>query len=351
MQKINVIILGGSINSTIAETHIRSLLITRKFKIIGGVFSKKSNINIKTGIEYGLPKEKVFSSLENLFQKINDKIDFAIIITPPSVRYQYIKLLAKKGINIICEKPLSDNITEAKKIYNVVKKSKIYFALSFNYIFYPSIMEIKNNISKIGKIKYFVFEMAQQGFLLNKKKIKKWRLKDNEISTLNLDLGSHLISLLKFLFNKYPSKIKSNIIKSKKPNIVETVTSLVFYNNFSGHIWFTKSALGENNNLSIKIYGSKGSFKWTHDASEIIKFFNIEGENKTLERYSLNTKFLSDKKYFGYVAGHPAGFQDTFTNFYNILYKDFHGKSNQFEKRVLIKNLDGYKIMEVLSKI
>ena len=79
MQKINVIILGGSINSTIAETHIRSLLITRKFKIVGGVFSKKSNINIKTGIDYGLSKEMVFSSLENLFKKINDKIDLCIL--------------------------------------------------------------------------------------------------------------------------------------------------------------------------------------------------------------------------------------------------------------------------------
>lgn len=350
-KKINVIILGGSINSTIAETHVRSLLITRKYNIIGGIFSKNQRTNIKTGLNYGLSKDKIFSNINTLIRNIKFKIDFAILITPPSIRFDYIKKLAENNINIICEKPMTNNILEAKKINNIVKKNKIYFVLSYNYIFYPALIEIKNNLRQLGKIKYFIFEMAQQGFLLNKTRIKKWRLKDDQVPTLHLDLGSHLISLMKFFFNKYPLKIRSNLTKDKRHKIIETASSNITYKDFSGHIWFTKSALGENNNLTLKIYGTKGTYKWNHSEPEIVKFWNIKGENKVLERYSKKVKFINNKKFYGYVPGHPSGFQDTFTNFYNIVYKDFFKKANFFEKSILIKNLDGFKIMKVLNKI
>ena len=89
----------------------------------------------------------------------------AVVLTPPNARYKIFEMLSNNNINIISEKPFSGDLNSAKKIFNIIKNKKIFFGTTYNYLGYPSIMEIKPLIKKIGKILNFVFEMPQQSFV------------------------------------------------------------------------------------------------------------------------------------------------------------------------------------------
>ena len=179
---INVAVIGGSYDSTIGNTHLKSLLATGKFNISCGFFSRfksKNKINSKI---YNLKNNKVYNNLKKLLIFEKNNFDIALILTPPNTRYKIYKELVKNNIGFITEKPFEGSIKNAVKSFKLINKKKIFFICTYNYLGYPSIMEIKPLIkNKIGKILNFNLEMPQQSFVYNLKVIKKWRLNEKSI--------------------------------------------------------------------------------------------------------------------------------------------------------------------------
>lgn len=345
--KIRLAIIGGSFDSTIGKTHLRSLLSTNKYKIICGCFSRQKSKNLKNSTFYSLPKGKVYNNLKKLLKFENDNIDLALVLTPPKNRNEIYLELAKKKIGIIAEKPFESDYKKAKKSYKIIKDKKIFFTSTYNYLGYPAIMEIKNLIKKIGKINNFIFEMPQQSSTFYNAKIKKWRTNDDYIPNLHLDLASHLLSLVHYFFNQMPKNVNSFEISNK--NYVENVYTWLNFNNFIGQFWFSKNSTGEKNQMSIRIYGSKGSIEWKHSSAEEIIFSDNKGNKSIINRLSQDTKHLKNKDLFTYSAGHPGGFLDAFINIYEFVAKMFLKK--KVEPNILINLKTNLNIIKVLNTI
>jgi len=352
---LKIAIVGGSIKSTIGNTHIKAISLNKKFSIQCGFFSRDKKINIMSGKIYNIDKNKIYSNIKTLIQKEKKVLDAAIILTPPNKRHEIIKLFVKNNISIICEKPLCSNYNESIKIYNLIKKKKVFFASTYNYCGYPAIREIKELINKnsLGTIKSFNFEMPLQTFAYKKNKITSWRKKDYSIPTLYLDLCSHLINISKFIFNDYPKKVISSSSKNKKYNVIDDVYVWLKYNNTKGSLWFSKNALGQRNSLKIRIFGSKLSVEWNHSAPENLTIFDNKGRVEILDRASPKLKIMNKQKYFTYSSGHPNGFLDAFSNIYSDICDELIKYKNR--KKVNYKYLVDIKestnIISVLNSI
>lgn len=348
LKKINICVVGGSFDSTIANTHLKSILSTNKFQIICGCFTKNKKKNNANSKFYSLNKKKIYNNLTQLIKYEKKYIDLALVLTPPKNRNKIYSLLAKNNIGIIAEKPFEGNYAISKKIYKYLKKKNSFFVTTYNYLGYPAIMEIKSLLKKIGKINNFYFQMPQQASTLKNSKIKKWRLNDLSIPNLHLDLASHLISMIIYFFNELPLKVNSFSTKNKKKNYVENVYTWMRFKNFIGQIWFSKNATGKRNEISLNIFGSKGSLSWQHKNPEEINLYDDRGNIFILNRLSKNLKFLNDKKLFTYSPGHPSGFLDAFINIYNSIHNYYIKKKKPQFLLGLKENLD---IIKVLSKI
>mgnify|MGYP001274578279 CR=1 FL=1 len=345
--KVRLAVIGGSFDSTIGKTHLRSILASSKYEITCGCFSKKKIKNVKNSSFYSLPKNKIYNDLDNLLRSEIKNIDLALIITPPKNRRKIYSKIIKKKIGIIAEKPFEANIKEAKKSYKIIKKKKVFFASTYNYLGYPAIMEIKNLIKKLGKINNFVFEMPQQSSTFYKSTIKKWRTRDELIPNLHLDLASHLLSLVYYFFDQMPSAVNS--FETKNKNYTDNVYTWLRFKKFVGQFWFSKNSTGKKNELSIRIFGTKGSVEWKHSNSEEIIFSDNKGNQNIINRLSQNTEYLKDIDLFTYSPGHPSGFLDAFINIYKNIFETFYKKEKK--SKILInlkKNLD---IIKVLDKI
>tara|TARA_B100000767_G_C19751941_1_gene531210 strand:- start:128 stop:1246 length:1119 start_codon:yes stop_codon:yes gene_type:complete len=345
--KIKLAIIGGSFDSLIGKTHLRSLLSTNKYKIICGCFSRQKSKNLKNSTFYSLPKSKVYNNIKQLLKLEVDNIDLALVLTPPKNRNKIYSELANKKIGIIAEKPFEDNPKSAKKSFEIIKNNKIFFTSTYNYLGYPAIMEIKNLIKKIGKINNFVFEMPQQSSTFYKATIKKWRTNDDYIPNLHLDLASHLLSLVHYFFNQMPKSVNS--FETANKNYIENVYTWLKFEKFIGQFWFSKNSTGEKNELSLRIYGSKGSIEWKHSHPEEVIFSDNRGNKNIVNRMSQNTKYLKNKDFFTFSAGHPGGFLDAFINTYEFIAKLFFKK--KVEPNILINSKTNLDIIKVLDKI
>ena len=347
-KKINLAIIGGSYDSTIAKTHLRSLLSTRKYEIVCSCPSENKNKNKKNSQFYLLPENKIYNDIQKLIYYEKKKIDLALVLTPPNVRYRIYQQLAINNIGIISEKPFEGNLQKAKKIYKLINNKKIFFTSTYSYLGYPAIMEIKPLLKKIGSIKNFVLEMPQEASTLENAKMKLWRTKDKTIPNLHLDLASHLLSLIIYFFNELPLKVNS--LEKKNLKYVDNAYTWLKFKNFIGQLWFSKNSPGNKNELSIRIFGSKGSIEWAHKKHEEIILSDNNGNKHYISRRSKNTKYLKNDKYFTYSAGHPGGFLDSFINIYEEIYKVYKNKKNK-NPSILMTLKDNLKIILILEKI
>jgi predicted dehydrogenase len=349
-KKIKIAIIGGSFDSTISKTHLRSILASNKYEIVCGCFSRNKNKNKANIKNYYLPENKIYNDLNKLLETENKNIDLAVVLTPPNERYKIYYKLAKKNIGIIAEKPFEANLIKARKVYKFLKKKNIFFVTTYNYLGYPAIMEIKNLVKKIGKVTNLILEMPQQASTLSGSNIKKWRTKDLSIPNLHLDLASHLISFIIFFFNQLPQEVNSFEIKNSKKSYIDNSYTWLKFKTFVGHLWYSKNATGKKNELSIQIYGTKGSLHWEHKNCEEIIQYDNKGNKCIISRTSKNTKYLNNKKLFTYSPGHPSGFLDAFINIYENIYNLYYQKPNLPIFMNLKNNLDVISVLDTIHR-
>ena len=342
--KKKVAFIGGGIDSVVGRAHYAALHLDGKFDLKFGIFSKNRNISYKTAKIYNLENENINNFKSFIKRSKDEKIDLVIILSPSTLHYQHLKACLDADLSVICEKPVVSKLKDLKKIQSTLnKKKKVFFGVVFNYACYPMIIEMKELIRKkiIGNIQQLNLSMPQEGFISQKVAAGEvsipqiWRLKENRIPNIFLDLGTHISYLIKYITNLKPIRVKAisrNFSRFK--NISDNIFFwLEFANKIIGNCWISKTAAGSSNDLSIKIYGSKGSLIWEHKKPEQIIFSNINGEKKIIERRSFLLK-ANNKDFNRFKAGHLEGFIEAYANFYVKISNeiDYFKKNKKYSK-------------------
>jgi len=197
--------------------------------------------------------------------------------------------------------------------------------------------ELENKIQKgdLGKINHIRIEMPQEGFIrkrkINQVKPQEWRLNEDNISNILLDLGSHAYSIIKFL-SKQTAISTVSIMNNfgDYPGVMDDMSCIVKYtNDIVGNIWISKSALGHKNGLKITVYGSKGSALWYQMEPELLKIVDSYGTIHYLDRGSESCNIASQKRFNRFKPGHPDGFIESLSNYYDDVFEDLLSRKNQ----------------------
>ena len=176
---------------------------------------------------------------------------------------------------------------------------------------------------KLGQIQKVLLEMPQEGFrrppdIAGKvSPPQEWRLHDYEIPTICLDLGVHLHHLSTFLLDQEPDSTMANFSNhSTYDGLIDDVHMLLHYpNNMIGHMWMSKTAIGNRNGLKINIYGDRGSAKWIQLNPDELEMNLLDGSRIIIDRAS-QCKFAGEYRYNRMKPGHPTGFIEAFANLY-----------------------------------
>ena len=330
MSKIKkVAFVGGGIDSGIGKIHFNAISLYAKFSLVAGFFSNNKKKNYASSKFYGVSKNRTYNNLPDLL-KCEKDLSAIILLTPIPGRLKYVEQILKSKIPLISEKPFLSNLKEANYIRQKIKNH--FLRVTYNYSGYPIVREIKSliNRGKIGRLNKIDIEMPSSAYLnntANRKSIVNWRLKDGKIPTIFLELGALIFNLVYFLSNSIATRLVANMrTDGKFSNIVDDLVCFGdLKNNSSFNIWFSKSAIGYDNGLKIRVFGSKGSLEWAQINPEILKISFNDQKKIIVDRGNTSIcKVASKKRYNIFKSGHPTGFLEAFGNLYLDIYQDLN---------------------------
>jgi predicted dehydrogenase len=317
--------IGGATDSAIGTSHRIGSQMDGRWQISSGCFSTDEQINIETAEVSHLPAERLYSDWQAFLSAERDELDAVVVLTPTPLHAEIVISALEQGYAVICEKAITVSSDESKLILEAVEKQDAYLAVTYNYTGYPMVRELQALIrtGKLGKLDQIHIEMPQEGFARLGKEGEKpvpqaWRLHDEAISTLALDLASHLHHMIDFLSDEKPVELVAinNNFGHFKGIVDNTMCIARYTGNLDCQIWYGKTALGNSNGLRVRVYGTEGAAEWVQINPEILELADNKGRKTLLERSSVDITVADAARYNRFKAGHPAGFMEAFANYY-----------------------------------
>ena len=338
----NIAFIGGGINSAVGYAHFVSARLDGFFNLVAGCFSKNHQINLGTGEKYSIERARIYDSWLDLLNCEKGSVDAIVVLTPIPNHFDVVKEAISLGFPVICEKTLTTSLHKTKLINDIIQKNNGHLFLTYNYSGYPMVRELRSQIAlrKLGDLHQIMIEMPQEGFiksLLKKEEVpvQKWRTIDYEISTISLDLGTHLHHLINFISGgSIPLSTVANLTHNGKiSNVIDNANALIKYeNNIIVNAWYSKVALGHRNGLKIRVFGSEGSAEWYQMNPEILYLTDKYGNSMKLDRGTSTTFEASKERYHRFKPGHPGGFIEAYANIYMDIYNSLSSLNNNEQK-------------------
>jgi predicted dehydrogenase len=231
----------------------------------------------------------------------------------------------ENGFHVVLDKPMTFNLEEAKELEKVVKATGKYLCLTHTYDGYPMVKEARWQVrnGRLGTIRK-VFVSYPQGWLSSflegsDNKQASWRTDPSKsgIAGCMGDIGTHAFNLAEYITGNKVTKLCADInivVKGRKLDDDGGVL-LKFDNGASGVLVASQVLTGEENNLSIKVYGDKGGLEWQHaDPNTLL----LKWPDTPAQILRAGTAYLSPvaKHNTRTPSGHPEGFIEAFANHY-----------------------------------
>lgn len=329
-RKIKMGMIGGGIGAFIGIVHRIAAYMGEEITLVGGAFDvdyKKSQ-EFAEGLE--LDPNRVYTDIDQFIEKekalpAEERIELVSIVTPNFLHYPMAKKLIEGGFNVFCEKPVTFTSQEALELEELVKKNKVVFCLAHTYTGYPMVREMKKLIEAgtIGDIQK-VDAQYYQGWINpvihdKAKRNTVWRLdpKKAGISSCMGDIGVHAFNLIEYTTGVEVEKVLSDINTLYPDNEldVDGAVLLRLKNNVRGIVRASQIATGEENNLTIAVYGKKGGLKWEQENPNYLYLLRDDQPVQVIKPgHAYNSKFAQDSTKM--APGHPEGIFDAMGNLY-----------------------------------
>ena len=296
-----------------------------RFTLESGCFSRKPEVNRATARSWAVDESRIHPSYEHMLDAEADNLDAIVVLTPVADHARMIEQCLERGLHVISEKPLTGSVAECARIDRALTASGKFLAVTFNYTGYPMVRELRERVRRgdLGNIHSVRLTMQQEGFARrdadgNPITPQAWRLEDGVIPTVSLDLGTHVVHLLEFVTGKVPAEVSGRMGSfGNFGQVVDDVDMLINCTDGTfAHAWWSKSALGHSNGLSIEVVGSEGSAKWVQVDPEYLHLRDNGGIERRLHRGSRDISVAGEPRYNRFKAGHPSGFIEAFANCY-----------------------------------
>lgn len=343
MSKIRLGVLGGGGDSLIGVLHRVASYMYDYYEIVGGVFNPDYEENIKFAKKIGVNTDRVYKDFDEFVavesaKPEDERVEVVSVLTPNFLHYPMAKKLLEHGFNVICEKPLTTTLEEAKKLQEIQKKNKAVFAVTYTYTGYPMVREMKEMIAKgvIGDI-HKVDLQYYQGWINpvihdKEKRSQVWRLdpKKAGISSCIGDIGTHIFNMVEYVTGSEVSELLSdlNTLYEDNPLDIDGSVLIRMDNKAKGILRASQIATGDENNITVAIFGRNGALKWEQENPNYLYLLKDDEPRRLIKpgNASYNTEVSLDGTKL--PAGHPEGIFDAMGNIYRGVAKALGGENS-----------------------
>lgn len=329
MAKIRLGMVGGGNDAFIGAVHRIAARIDDRYELVAGALSSTPEKAVASGKALGLDPDRTYTDFKDMAKRearLKTGIEAVAIVTPNHVHYPASREFLKRDIHVICDKPLTSTMADAKKLATAVEKSNALFVLTHNYTGYPMVRQAKQMVAdgdlgtlRLIQVEYpqdWLTEPAEQDGL----KQAEWRTDPERSGAGGCigDIGTHAFNLASFVSGLQLETLAADL-QSFVPGrqLDDNAHVMLRYKGGArGMLWSSQVAPGHENGLKLRVYGDKGGIEWVQ-ADPNYLWFTPFGEPKRLVTRGGAGSIAASHKGTRIPAGHPEGYLEGFANIYS----------------------------------
>ena len=327
--RIRLGMVGGGQGAFIGAVHRLAARMDDQYEFVAGALSADAKKARASGAELGLAPDRIYTDFREMAKaeaKRADGIEVVSIVTPNHVHVPAALAFIEAGIHVICDKPLSLNLKEAKQLERALAKHPhVIFALTHNYSGYPMIRQAKAMVKagELGEIRLVQGEYPQDWLTTALEKTGQkqaaWRTDPKRSGAGGCvgDIGTDTYQLMCDVSGLAADEISADLTTFVKGRALDDNVHVMlrFNNGARGMIWASQVAPGNENGLKLRVYGTKGGLEWTQ-ADPNYLWYTPFGEPKRLITRGGAGSGPAAGRVTRVPPGHPEGYLEGFANVY-----------------------------------
>ena len=332
-RRLRMGMVGGGPGAFIGDVHRRAACIDGDVELVAGAFASDAARSRRKGRELGLSPGRVYASYADMAageraRPAGDRIDFVSVVTPNHLHFPVAMAFLEAGFHVVCDKPMTVTVDEARELRRAVRKSGRVFALTHNYTGYPMVKLARDLVRRgdLGPLRKVVVEYPQ-GWLATRlertgMKQAEWRTDPDRSGGSGCmgDIGTHAENLAEYVTGLRIVELCADLTTfvGGRPLDDDGNVLVRFQKNVRGVLHASQVSVGEENALALRVYGERKGLEWRQEEPNTLRVRSNDGPVEVWSRGQGYVAAASPAaaRASRLPAGHPEAFLDAFANVY-----------------------------------
>lgn len=326
--RIRLGMVGGGEGAFIGAVHRIAARLDDRYELIAGALSASSDKAMRSAAAIGLPPERSYPDFHSMAEAEagrSDGIEAVAIVTPNHMHAAVAEAFLQTGVHIICDKPLTATLEEARRLRDKARSADVLFAVTYNYTGYPLVRHARAMVraGELGAIRIVQVEYPQDWLAepleATGQKQADWRTDParSGVGGCVGDIGTHAYQLAHFVTGMMPEHILAEMttfVPGRR--LDDNVQILLRYpGGARGALWASQVAPGNDNALRLRVYGEKGGLDWRQDEPNRLIWSPL-GEAPRLIHRGTAAMNAEGQRVNRIPPGHPEGYLEAFATIY-----------------------------------
>ncbi len=326
--RIRLGMVGGGQGAFIGDVHRMAARIDDEYQLVAGALSSNAERALASARELGIADDRSYPSFEAMAEAEaarEDGIEAVSIVTPNHLHHPGALAFLKAGIHVICDKPLTVTSDEARELIAAAENSGRILAVTYNYSGYPMIRQARAMVAagELGRIRLVQAEYVQDWLAdeveATGNRQAVWRTDPAKAGAGGSigDIGTHAYHLACFVSGLELESLCADLTTFVAGRKLDDNAALLlrFKGGAKGMLWASQVAVGNENNLSLRVYGDKGGLSWRQEAPNEL-WFTPQGEAPRKLTRGGSSAGPEAARVTRIPGGHPEGYLEAFASIY-----------------------------------
>jgi len=324
-RRLRLGVVGGG---RISATQATAARMTDRWDVVAGALSSDPERARLRGAEWFLSPERCYASFDQMARAEAarpDGVDAVMITTPNHLHFATAKAFLEAGIDVLCDKPLTNDVGEAEALIDLTTQTGQVFGVGYAMSCFPMIRQAREIVAEggIGRINQIHVEFLQDWMVPQDVAVAphvKWRL-DPKISGPTScvgDIGTHAAHLASFVSGLEMTDLRAEFHVCGAPKPLEDTAFMFtrYAGEVPGTLMATRLAPGNRGGLRLRIYGSEGGLEWDLENSERLKFNRYGEPDRVISRGHGHGVSRHVERLVRTARGFPEGIIEAWGNLY-----------------------------------
>ena len=334
-RKLRYGMIGGGRGAFIGAVHRIAAQLDGQAELVAGAFSSDPQRSRDSAADLFVAAERAYGSYQDMAVAeaalpSSERLDFVVIVTPNDQHFPAATLFLEHGFNVVCDKPVTLTLAEARALRETVARTGKVFVLTHNYTGNAMVKQARALVrgGALGTLRKVVVEYSQ-GWLARDiessgHKQASWRTDPARSGAAGClgDIGVHAENLARYVTGLRITELCAELTTFVPGRRLEDDGNLLlrFEGGARGVLHSSQIAVGEENNLILRVYGSEASLEWhqEHPNELIVKY-----PDRPREILRRGNAYVGEAAQGAtrIPAGHPEGYLEAFANLYREAFR------------------------------